>query len=43
MPVIKEMNKTTAELTPNILRKAEEEFEEWKKKEGIKDVEPDIR
>jgi uncharacterized protein YabN with tetrapyrrole methylase and pyrophosphatase domain len=40
--VIKEVNKTTAELTPNILRKAEGEFEEWKKTERIKDVEPDI-
>jgi hypothetical protein len=42
VPVIKEMNKTTAELTTNIFRKAEEEFEVWKKKEGIKDVEHDI-
>ena len=42
VPVIKEVNKTTAELTPNILRKAEEELEEWKNKEVLKDVELDI-
>jgi hypothetical protein len=41
IPVIKEVNKSSNELTSNIVRKTKENFEQWLKEEGI-DVEADI-
>ncbi|MEM3398965.1 MAG: N-6 DNA methylase [Nitrososphaeria archaeon] len=42
IPIIKEVNKSSNELTPNIMRKARDEFERWLKGEKIEGVEADI-
>jgi len=40
--IVKEVNKSPKELTPNIIRKAKEDFEKWKAEKNITDVNPDI-
>jgi len=42
IPVIKEVNKSPNELTPNIVRKAIVEFEKWLKDNNVEDIEADI-
>jgi len=42
VPIVKEVNRASNKLTPNIIKKVRAEFEEWLKKEGIESVEADI-
>jgi hypothetical protein len=42
VPIIKEVNKSSNELTPNIVKKAKENFEWWLKEKKIDSVEVDI-
>jgi hypothetical protein len=42
IPIIKEVNRSPNELTPNIIKKVRDEFESWLKKNEIEDVEADI-
>jgi type I restriction-modification system DNA methylase subunit len=42
VPIIKEVNRSSSELTPNIVRKVKDEFEKWLKEERIEGVEADI-
>lgn len=42
IPIIKEVNKNPNELTPNIIKKAIEEFEKWLRDNEIKNIEADI-
>jgi len=40
--IVKEVNRSPKELTPNIMKKAKEDFEKWKSEKHITDVNPDI-
>jgi type I restriction-modification system DNA methylase subunit len=42
VPLIKEVNRSPNQLTPNIVKKSKEEFEKWLKGEGIEGTEADI-
>jgi len=42
IPIIKEVNKSPNELTPNIIKKATDEFKKWLNEEKIEVVETDI-
>jgi len=42
IPIVKEVNRSPNELTPNIMKKAKEDFEKWKLEKHITDVNPDI-
>jgi len=42
IPIVKEVNKGPKELTPNIIKKAKEDFEKWRAEKNITDVNPDI-
>jgi len=42
IPIVKEVNKSPKELTPNIIKKAKEDFEKWKTEKNIAGVDPDI-
>ena len=42
IPIIKEVNKNSKELTPNMIKKAKDEFVEWLKQNNIVSVEADI-
>jgi hypothetical protein len=42
VPIIKEDSKSSSELTPNIIKKAVEEFEKWLEEKKIKGLIPDI-
>jgi hypothetical protein len=42
IPIIKEVNKSPNQLTPNIVKKSKEEFEKWLKEEKIENVEADM-
>jgi len=40
--IVKEVNRSPKELTPNIMKKVKEDFEKWKSEKHITDVNPDI-
>jgi hypothetical protein len=40
--IIKEVNRRSNELTPNLIKKTKEDFEKWLKEEGIEGIESDI-
>lgn len=42
IPIIKEVNKSSNELTPNIIKKVRNEFEDWLRQNEIENVEADI-
>lgn len=42
IPIIKEVNKSSNELTPNIIKKVRNEFEDWLSQNKIEDTEADI-
>ena len=42
IPIVKEVNRSPKELTPNIMKKAQEDFEKWKSERHITGVNPDI-
>jgi uncharacterized coiled-coil protein SlyX len=42
VPIIKEVNKSSNQLIPNIMRKVKDEFESWLQKEKIEGIEADI-
>jgi len=42
VPVIKEVNRNSNELTPNIIKKVRDEFEDWLRQNKIENVEADI-
>jgi len=42
IPIIREVNKSSKELTPNIIKKAKDEFVEWLKQNNMENVEADI-
>jgi hypothetical protein len=42
VPIIKEVNKSPNELTPNMIKKTREEFEKWLEEKGIRELGADI-
>jgi len=42
VPIIKEVNRSSNELTPNIIKKVRDEFEDWLRQNKIENVEADI-
>ena len=42
IPIVKEVNRSPKEITPNIMKKVKEDFEKWKLEKHITDVNPDI-
>jgi type I restriction-modification system DNA methylase subunit len=42
IPIVKEVNRSPKEMTPNIMKKVKEDFEKWKSENHITDVKPDI-
>ena len=42
VPIIKEVNKSPNELTPNMIKKTREEFEKWLEEKGIRGLSADI-
>ena len=42
IPIIREVNKSSNELTPNIIKKVKDEFVEWLKQNEVENVEADI-
>jgi len=42
IPIVKEVNRSPKEMTPNIMKKVKEDFEKWKSEKHVTDVNPDI-
>lgn len=42
IPIVKEVNRSPKEMTPNIMKKVKEDFEKWKSETHVTDVNPDI-
>jgi hypothetical protein len=42
IPIVKEVNRSPKEMTPNIMKKVKEDFEKWKSEKHITNVNPDI-